>query len=383
MSVRRKRCLLLGGVLMLASGLPVMAQSPGDPGQERSSNDHYGNQSTNREYDSRQSGSNEYRSNDSQYQSNEYRSDADRQAQNRSDQSNDRFGRDDRQERRDDRQDGRWASRQSQRDQNQRPAIGVTVIERGGMGVRVVRVLPQSPAAQAGIEPGDTILEVDGRRVGTPQQLIAAIESNQAGETAELAVLSDGRERSVPVRLSTRQQALPPQLRDQDFSDARRFSFDRSRQFSDDGRENWRQDEQGWGQGQPRFRDESYGQYDNQQNNFGPPPPPAEAYGRSADRGQYENQRGFNQGVVRTDYQDEQRFSNDRQWQLGERLAQRLDTLESRIDRLTDTLEELRNNRDGSTSSSESSQQNASSPSGSQNSDASSQNSSDATNQQQ
>lgn len=381
MSVRWTRCLLLGG-LVLASGLPVMAQSPGNEGQGRSSNDQYGNQSTNREYDSQQSGS-QYRSIENENRSNEYRREADSQAQSRSDQSGDRFGRDDRQQRRDGRQDDRWESRQSQRDQSQRPAIGVTVIERGGMGVRVTRVLPQSPAAQAGIEPGDTILEVDGRRVGTPQQLIAAIESNQAGETAELAVLSGGRERSVPVRLSTREQALPAQLRDQDLSKAGRSSLDRSRQQSDaGGRENWRQNEQGQGQGQSRFRNDNYGQYDNQQSNFGPPTPPTEGPGQSADRGQYGSQRG-NQGVVRTEYQDQQRFSNDRQ--LGERLAQRLETLESRIDRLADTLEELRNNRHDrnalTSGGSESSQRHASSSSGSPNSDASLQDSSDSTNQ--
>jgi hypothetical protein len=363
MSLRWTLGLLLGG-FALAGGPPAIAQSPGDERPGRSSNDQYGNQSANREDARQQSGSNQYRSAENENRSNEYRRDADRQTQNRSDQSADRFGRADRQERREGRQDDRRESGQSQRDQSQRPAIGVTVIERGGMGVRVTSVLPQSPAAQAGIEPGDTILEVDGRRVGTPQQLIAAIESNQAGETAELAVLSDGRERSVPVRLSTRQQALPPQLRDQDLSNV------------GGGRENWRQNEQGWGQGQSRFRNDIDGQYDSQQDR---PSPPTQGYGQSADRGQFGSQRG-NQGVVRTEFQDEQRFSNDRL--LGERLAQRLEMLESRIDRLTNTLEELRNNRNGSTSSrSESSQPNASSTSSSQNFDTRSQSSTDSTNQ--
>ena len=402
MSVRWNRTLLLGGVVALATSLPALAQSPNSQGNDGSSGDQYGNQSTTRQDEDRQSNSND-RSNRGQDQSSEYRSD-------QSDQRNqDRFGRDDRQQRRDARQSDRQSERQSSSgDQGQRPAIGVTVIERGGMGVRVTRVLPQSPAAQAGLEPGDTILEVDGRRVATPQQLISAIESNQVGDTAELAVLSDGRERAVNVRLSSRQEALPPQLRNQQFREGR-FGVDGSqRQFAGDGQRDWGRDGQRWDQNQGRdqgnweqnrnwdqgnqqqFRQNNYGQYESGQGSDGPPSPPAESYGRSAhqgqtnyqgqygsqqrgqydsqQRGRYGNQQGYDRGVVTTDYQDGQRSADDRQWQPGDRIAQRLDQLESRIERLTERLEALQ--RDGASSSNRTSDtQNADATSGSQDSD--------------
>lgn len=63
----------------------------------------------------------------------------------------------------------------------------------------VVRtVLPDRPAAEAGLQPGDRILVVDGRQVGNWEQLVAEI-STRPGETLVLTVEREGRHLQLPV----------------------------------------------------------------------------------------------------------------------------------------------------------------------------------------
>jgi len=50
-----------------------------------------------------------------------------------------------------------------------------------GTGVKVTSVLPGSPASQAGISPGDTITDIDGRPVRSNRDIEAAIAANTTG----------------------------------------------------------------------------------------------------------------------------------------------------------------------------------------------------------
>jgi hypothetical protein len=50
-----------------------------------------------------------------------------------------------------------------------------------GTGVKVTSVLPGSPAAQAGISPGDTITDIDGRPVRSSRDIEAAIAASTTG----------------------------------------------------------------------------------------------------------------------------------------------------------------------------------------------------------
>jgi opacity protein-like surface antigen len=50
-----------------------------------------------------------------------------------------------------------------------------------GTGVKVTSVLPGSPASQAGISPGDTITDIDGRPVRSSHDIEAAIAANATG----------------------------------------------------------------------------------------------------------------------------------------------------------------------------------------------------------
>jgi hypothetical protein len=53
-------------------------------------------------------------------------------------------------------------------------------------GVMVVNVIPGSPAAAAGIEPGDVITNVDNKPVTTPTQVNAAIARLHAGDRVQI-----------------------------------------------------------------------------------------------------------------------------------------------------------------------------------------------------
>ena len=84
---------------------------------------------------------------------------------------------------------GAWADRG--------PSIGVMVeelsfeeIDRLGLslGVRVRGVAPASPAAEAGIEPADIIIALDGMPVYSPRRLQWMMSKRPAGEAVKLSV---------------------------------------------------------------------------------------------------------------------------------------------------------------------------------------------------
>jgi serine protease Do len=68
----------------------------------------------------------------------------------------------------------------------------------GTRGVAVTAVQPGSPAADAGLRPGDVILEADRAPMGSPDDLRQALEKHGAGPVL-LLVLRDGHTRYVAV----------------------------------------------------------------------------------------------------------------------------------------------------------------------------------------
>jgi len=75
--------------------------------------------------------------------------------------------------------------------------FGVKVRE----GVLVTEVLPETPAAEAGLKPGDVIVQFDGKNVSTPNQLQAVVERTKIGQRQSMVVVRDGKRTSLHVTL--------------------------------------------------------------------------------------------------------------------------------------------------------------------------------------
>lgn len=68
-------------------------------------------------------------------------------------------------------------------------------------GVLVVRADPESPAAQAGIKEKDVIIEIDGTRVGSVEDVNSVTFPRQPGDTVSVTVISGGEQKTVDVVL--------------------------------------------------------------------------------------------------------------------------------------------------------------------------------------
>jgi putative serine protease PepD len=61
-----------------------------------------------------------------------------------------------------------------------------------------------SPAAEAGLEPGDLLVAADGERLAAVEDLFTALRQRDPGETMTLSVARDGERRDVEVELADR-----------------------------------------------------------------------------------------------------------------------------------------------------------------------------------
>ena len=75
-------------------------------------------------------------------------------------------------------------------------------------GAIVSTVMPDSPAAEAGLEQGDVILAVDGRRVRTVRDLPRLIAGIEGGKSAKLTVWRGGKEKTVRVRIGRMPESM-------------------------------------------------------------------------------------------------------------------------------------------------------------------------------
>ena len=78
---------------------------------------------------------------------------------------------------------------------------------KNGKGVLVTEVFPGDPADQAGIRPKDIIVEVNGNKVETSRDLTGLIADTGVGETAEIKILRNGKEKRYKVTISKRDDA--------------------------------------------------------------------------------------------------------------------------------------------------------------------------------
>lgn len=81
--------------------------------------------------------------------------------------------------------------------------IGVRITNAQGdtRGAQVVQVQPDSAAAEAGLQEGDIITEVDGQPTPDAQSLIATVREYRPGDEVTLTVMRDGETTSIDVTL--------------------------------------------------------------------------------------------------------------------------------------------------------------------------------------
>jgi S1-C subfamily serine protease len=89
-----------------------------------------------------------------------------------------------------------------------RPYIGVTTAPHRD-GAEVQEIVPGSPAADAGLKPGDVITEVDGREVRDPDDVADAIKGLEPGDDIQIEAESSGVNQTFDVELEARPQRGP------------------------------------------------------------------------------------------------------------------------------------------------------------------------------
>jgi serine protease Do len=78
-------------------------------------------------------------------------------------------------------------------------AKGLNLAENAG--ALLAGVQPDSPAAKAGLQPGDVIQQVNGTKIGNPRDLAVDVAAIHPGEAAHLKILRDGQSQDIDVKV--------------------------------------------------------------------------------------------------------------------------------------------------------------------------------------
>ena len=71
-------------------------------------------------------------------------------------------------------------------------------------GVLITRVLADSPAAKAGIQPGDLVIAVGDKKINDGEDLRSVISQAKIGDTLKLVVLREEQRLEIPVTVAQR-----------------------------------------------------------------------------------------------------------------------------------------------------------------------------------
>ncbi|MGC2446976.1 MAG: Do family serine endopeptidase [Candidatus Sulfotelmatobacter sp.] len=81
-----------------------------------------------------------------------------------------------------------------------------------GSGVPISSVVPGSPADQAGLKVGDTITNVDGKKVSKGSELVADIASRKPGSKVNLGFIRNGKAQDATVTIADRSKLFAARL---------------------------------------------------------------------------------------------------------------------------------------------------------------------------
>jgi putative serine protease PepD len=86
------------------------------------------------------------------------------------------------------------------------PIVGISLDSNyTGVGAQISKsgsgILPGSPAQKAGLKGGDVIIEIDGKKINTPEELVVSVRSKNVGDRVTLVFMRDGAKKSVTLIL--------------------------------------------------------------------------------------------------------------------------------------------------------------------------------------
>jgi len=84
------------------------------------------------------------------------------------------------------------------------PFMGIATDSAAG-GLQVIQVVPNSPAAKAGIKPADLIVSIDGQPVMSQTQLVEILMLHKPGDVLELDVIRGAEKLKIKIELGTRE----------------------------------------------------------------------------------------------------------------------------------------------------------------------------------
>jgi hypothetical protein len=87
-------------------------------------------------------------------------------------------------------------------------ALAAQLKLKGGQGLVVTYVGPDSPAAKAGLQKNDVLLELDGQMLVLPAQLRKLVQSRAEGDEVRLKILRSGQEEEVKATLGKTKAGL-------------------------------------------------------------------------------------------------------------------------------------------------------------------------------